>query len=104
MSRAYILTIRNRAAAVLIGVAVVGLGVVFLTVGVAILAGLAVAGGLIGTAFALVRRLSGAKSDARRFVASDRVGLDPSLEIQPKRPAIVATVENDATQATKRPL
>ena len=104
MSRAYSLTIRNRAAAVVVGVAVVGLGVVFLTVGVAILAGLAVAGGLIGTGFALVRRLGGAKSDARSVVAGDRVGLDPALEIQPKRPAIVATVENDATQATKRPL
>jgi hypothetical protein len=103
VSRAYTLTIRNRAAAVVIGVAVVGLGVVFLTVGVAILAGLAVAGGLIGSGFALVRRLGGARSDARS-VAGDRVGLDPALEIQPKRPAIVAAVENDATQATKRPL
>lgn len=104
MSRVYTLTIRNRAAALVIGVAVVGLGVVFLTVGVAILAGLAVAGGLIGTGFALVRRFGGAKSDGGNLVAGDRVGLDPALEIQPKRPAIVAPVENDATQATKRPL
>ena len=51
MSRAYTLTIRNRAGALVIGVAVVGLGVLFLTVGIAILAGLAVAGGLIGTGF-----------------------------------------------------
>jgi hypothetical protein len=103
MSRTYSLTIRNRAAALVIGVAVLGLGAVFLTVGLAILAGLAVAGGLIGTGFALVRRLGGAKSDARSFVG-DQVGLDPALEIQPKHPAIVAPVENDAAPVTKSPL
>jgi len=103
MARVCTLTIRNRAAAVVFAGAVLGLGAVFLTVGLAILAGLAVAGGLIGTGFTLVQRLRGAKSDARSFVG-DRVGLDPALEIQPKRPAIVAPLENDATQVTKRPL
>jgi hypothetical protein len=78
-------TIQNRAAALLFAILILGLGVILLTVGVALIAGLAITGALIGTGIALYRRLRG-KPDllSGQWVSSD-ARLDPSLEVQPTR-------------------
>jgi len=104
MAKVYSLTIRNRAVAFVIVIAVLGLGAVFLTIGLAVLAGLAVAGGLIGTGFAIARRLRRGGRAARYSVPSQRVGLDPALEVQPKHLGIVGPADNDAGPATKQTL
>jgi hypothetical protein len=91
------LSIRNRAAAILFVVVLLALGAVFLTVGLALLAGLAVAGGLIGAGMAAYRMLRGGNRTihGRRFDQLNRAsdgrisGLDPTLEVSPSRAAIV---------------
>jgi len=84
------LTIENRAVAILFTILIVGLGVILLTVGAALLAGLAITGALIGTGAAIYRRLRG-KSDplsSQRLSSGER--LDPSLEVAPTRPPTIA--------------
>ena len=84
------LTIENRAVAILLTILIVALGVTLLTVGVALLAGLAITGAVIGTGAAIYRRLRG-KSDplgGQRLSSVDR--LDPSLEVEPRRPPTIA--------------
>jgi hypothetical protein len=93
--RLYTLTIKNRVAAVAIAIAVLGLGAVFLTVGLALLAGLAVAGGVLGAGYSLVRRLRGDKSAVAGSVEGQIGDLNPMLEVRATRPAIVGPVEND---------
>jgi hypothetical protein len=95
MAQVYSLTIRNRAAAIGFAVVILGLGAVFLTLGLALLAGLAVAGGVLGAGYGLIRRLRGGSSDPLASLGADRQNLDPSLEVQPTRPAIVASRQND---------
>ena len=94
MSRAYTLTIRNRVAAVLIALAILGLGAVFLTVGLALLAGLAVTGGILGAGYALVRRLRGKGSGVAGSIPEQPGELDPMLEVRPAQPAIVGPAQN----------
>lgn len=96
MAKIYSLTIRNRAAGALLGVAILGLGAVFLTVGLALLLGLVVAGGVLGAGVAIYRRLHGGRGPLqvrldglRAGSARSESGLDPSLEIKPPRAAIV---------------
>ena len=99
-------SIRNRAAAVLFIAVLLALGTVFLTVGLALLAGLAVAGGILGTGLAAYRMIRGRGHPALggRFdqlpgsAAARRSGLDPSLDVSPTRAAIVrpaAETENE---------
>jgi hypothetical protein len=81
--------IENRAVALLLTILIVALGVTFLTVGVALLAGLAITGAIIGAATAVYRRVRG-KPDplsGQRLGPSDR--LDPKLEVQPTRPPTI---------------
>jgi hypothetical protein len=90
MSKVYSVTIKNRAAAVGFSVLIVGLGVIFVTFGMALLAALAVTGTLVGAAAAIYKRLSG-NSDRQRLDRMRReAGLDPSLEVQPVRPPTIA--------------
>ena len=97
MAKMYSLTIRNRAAAALFGVAVIGVGAVFLTLGFALLLGLVVAGAVLGAGLAGVRLLRGGRGatarmnlDELRTSQSPRIsGLDPQLEVKPIAPAIV---------------
>lgn len=95
MSNVYSLTIRNRAAAVVFAIVILGLGAVFFTVGLALLAGLAVAGGVLGAGYAVVRRLRGGRPGLGQPIAGQR-GLDPALEVQPTRPVIVARSESQS--------
>jgi hypothetical protein len=94
MSKMYSLTFRNRTVAMLFLLLALGLGVIFVTVGFALLAALAVGGTVIGTGVAMYHRLrrgSHVETDQR---LSARQGLDPSLEISPERPAIVRSRED----------
>ena len=96
MAQIYTLTIRNRAAAIGFAVVVLGVGAVFLTLGLALLAGLAVAGGVLGAGYGLIRRLRGDSGGTVQAIDGYRKDLDPMLEVQPTRPAIVASPQNDA--------
>ena len=93
MAKLYTLSIKNRAILVLFLIVAIGVGAVFLTVGLALLAGLAVAGGLLGAGYAMYHRLRGTRPGLPRHMgrpAAQRAGLDPALEVRPTRPAIVA--------------
>jgi hypothetical protein len=80
------LRIENRAVALLLTILIIALGVTFLTVGVALLAGLAVTGAVVGAGMAVYRRLRGKRGplSGQRLSSGNR--LDPSLEVQPPRP------------------
>jgi hypothetical protein len=90
------LTIRNRAVALLLAILIVALGVTFLTVGVALLAGLAITGAIIGTGAAVYHRLRGKPDPLTRQRLSSDGRLDPSLEVQPTQaPTIAPSRESD---------
>jgi hypothetical protein len=106
MAKVYSLTVRNRAAAALLGVGVIALGAVFLTLGFALLLGLVVAGGVLGAGVAAYRLLRGGKSSPRHFSQIDLdqltrmhsasgAGLDPSLEVKPTIKAIVRPLDQN---------
>jgi len=104
MVKVYSLTVRNRAAAAVLGVGVVALGVVFLTLGFALLLGLVVAGGVVGAGLAAYRLLRGGRAGRQPLsrIDLDRLaglhsepaaGLDPSLEVKPAVKAIVRPLD-----------
>ena len=76
----YTFTTRNRGASLLVGLLVLGAGAALLVLGLALLAGIAIVGGVLGTGIVLYRALRG-----KQAVPLDRpthVGdLDPSLEV-----------------------
>jgi hypothetical protein len=81
--KVYSLTVRNRFTATLVALAVLGVGAALLTVGLMLLAGLAVAGGVLGTGIVLYHRLRGTRPTLPRSMAWREVSLDPSLEVFP---------------------
>jgi hypothetical protein len=98
VANVYTLTIKNRIAAIVVAIAILGLGAVFFTVGLALLAGLAVAGGVIGAGYSLVRRIRGRGTSDFRSIPVVRDELNPELEVQPIRPAIVGPAQNEAVK------
>lgn len=82
--KVYAMTVRNRAAGLILALAVVAAGAALLLVGLALLTGLALVGGLLGTGVVLYRRLRGRgpPSDLDRYRAD--AALDPSLEVFPE--------------------
>ena len=86
----YTVKVENRAAAIALTLAVLGVGAALLVVGFALLAGLAVAGGVIGTGIGIYRRLRGDQGRLPPTAARQPAGLDPALEVFPDRPAIDA--------------
>ncbi|MDB4874543.1 MAG: hypothetical protein JWM41_989 [Gemmatimonadetes bacterium] len=86
MPKVYSLTIRNRTALALFTIAVLGLGAVFLTVGLALLLGLVVAGGVLGAGVAAYRRLRGGPRQVPRANLDE---LDPALEVKQIAPPVV---------------
>jgi hypothetical protein len=90
MPKVYSLTIRNRAAAAILAIGVLGAGVVLVTVGLALLAVLVAGGLVLGTGYAVYLRLR----HGRRLGGQQRFGqsgdLDPALEVRPSTPAIVS--------------
>jgi hypothetical protein len=75
---------RNRFVAVLAVLVVLGAGAALLLVGLALLAGVAVAGGLLGTGLLAYRALTG-KRAAPLGAPPPRATLDPALEVFPPR-------------------
>jgi hypothetical protein len=69
---------------------VVGVGLLLVFVGFALLAGLTVAGAVLGTGFAAYRWLRGARP---HLPSARETGLDPALEVLPRRQAIDAPSE-----------
>ena len=85
------LTIENRLVAILLTILIVALGVTLLTVGMALLAGLAITGAVVGTGAAIYRRLRGKSDPLSGQRLSSAAGLDPSLEVRPTRPPTIET-------------
>lgn len=82
--KVYSLTVRNRFTATLLALAVLGAGAALLVVGFALLAGLAVAGGVLGTGVMIYNRLRGTRPTLPGAVGGRReMPLDPSLEVFP---------------------
>jgi len=88
------LTIENRAVAILLTLLIVALGVTLLTVGMALLAGLAITGAVVGTGAAIYRRLRGKSDPLSRQRVSSLDRLDPSLEVEATRPATIAPLRD----------
>jgi hypothetical protein len=81
--KVYSLTVRNRFTATLLALAVLGAGAALLVVGFALLASLAVAGGVIGSGIVLYHRLRGTRPTLPGAMAWREMPLDPSLEVFP---------------------
>jgi hypothetical protein len=92
MVKVYKVTVRNRAAGIALGVGIVGIGILLLTVGLALLAALAVAGGVLGAGYVLYHRLRGSRPTLPPQSARS-TGLDPMLEVKPARPATIRVIE-----------
>ena len=78
--RVYSFSTRNRGTSLLVGLLVLGAGAALLVLGLALLAGVAVVGGLLGTGIIAYRALRG-KSAAPLGRSTPVDGLDPSLEV-----------------------
>lgn len=89
MSRIYSLTPKNRITAVALAVGVVGVGVVIVFVGFALLAAMTVTGAVLGTGIGAYRWLRGSRT-LREPRTDD---LDPALEIRPPVRAVSAPVD-----------
>jgi hypothetical protein len=79
--KVYSLTLRNRFAATLLLLGLIGLGAAVLFVGFALLAGLAAAGAIVGTTTAIYSRLRGRNSMPPNVIGANTSGLDPALEV-----------------------
>lgn len=84
--KVYSLTVRNRFTAMLLALAVLGAGAALLLVGFALIAGLAIVGGVLGTGFAVYNRLRGTRAPLPRAAGWQSIGLDPALEVFPDQP------------------
>jgi hypothetical protein len=83
----YTFSTKNRAVALLGALVVLGAGAGLLLLGLALLAGVAVVGGALGTGLLAYRMLRGKRSEPLpRSSASS--GLDPALEVFPDQRAI----------------
>lgn len=82
----YTFSTKNRVVALLAGLVVLGAGAALLLVGLALLAGLAVAGGVLGTGVLAYRALRGQRN-APIERGSTTSALDPALEVfaEPRR-------------------
>ena len=89
MSRIYSLTPKSRITAVALAVGVVGVGVVIVFVGFAVLAALTVTGAVLGTGIGAYRWLRGS-----RILPQPRTDdLDPALEVRPPVRVVPAPVD-----------
>jgi len=89
--RTYSLTIKNRLTATAVAVGIVGVGVLIVFVGFALLAALTVTGALLGTGFAAYRWLRGGNVELPQRRGA---GLDPSLEVKPVTRPLAAPAES----------
>jgi hypothetical protein len=90
----YTFSTKNRVVATLAALVVLGAGAALLLVGFALLAGVAIAGGVLGAGMLAVRALRGERK-APLYGPSGRSALDPSLEVFPDQPRIAQPEPND---------
>ena len=91
--RVYTFSTRNRGTSLLVGLLVLGAGAALLVLGLALLAGVAIVGGLLGTGIIAYRALRGKPAvPLERPTSVD--GLDPSLEVFPEPRAIAPNVDD----------
>lgn len=88
------LTIRNRATVVGFSILIVGLGVILVTFGMALLAALAVTGTLVGAVATIYRKLRRKVDRDTAHRLSGGEALDPSLEVRPSRPPSIAPLRS----------
>jgi|SRR5687768_3640698 len=98
----YSLTFRNRAVALLAALVILGAGAALLVVGIALLAGIAIAGGLLGTGILLYRKLRG--QPAVPFGIRQAPGMDPSLEVFAEQETLEYRAERDVPNDDAPPL
>jgi multisubunit Na+/H+ antiporter MnhB subunit len=89
------MTLKNRFAATLLVLGLIGLGAAVLFVGFAVLAGLAVTGAVVGTSMSIYNRIRGRKPEVLQPYR--QAGLDPSLEVFPQRRELPSS--NDSSSA-----
>jgi hypothetical protein len=88
----YTFSTKNRLVALLVTLVVLGAGAALLFLGLALLAGLAVVGGVLGAGMLAYRAIRG-PSPASLHRAPSMSGLDPTLEVFPEPRAIDAPSE-----------
>ena len=87
----YTFSTRNRVVALLATLVVLGAGAALLLLGLALLAGVAIAGGVIGSGVLAYRWLRG--KSAAPLQGSPKAGLDPSLEVYAEQRRVSGGVE-----------
>jgi hypothetical protein len=95
----YTFSTKNRVVATLATLVVLGAGAALLLLGLALLAGVAIAGGVLGAGVLAVRALRGERKAPLR-APSAASGLDPSLEVFPEAPRIGQPEPNDDPRRT----
>ena len=90
----YTFSTKNRVVATLAALVVLGAGAALLLVVFALLAGVAIAGGVLGAGVLAVRALRGDRRDPLR-APSHGSAMDPSLEVFPDQPRIGPLEPND---------
>ena len=96
----YSLTFRNKAVALLATLVILGAGAALLVVGIALLAGIAIAGGLLGTGILLYRKLRG--QPVVPFELGRQGEMDPSLEVFAEEDTVEYRVERDVPNDPSR--
>ena len=90
----YTFTTRNRGASLLVGLLVLGAGAALLVLGLALLAGVAIVGGVLGTGVIAYRALRG-KSTPSLEGSPASTRLDPSLEVFAEPPMLEPNAKHD---------
>ena len=90
----YTFSTKNRVVATLAALVVLGAGAALLLLGLALLAGVAIAGGVLGAGVLAVRALRGERKAPLR-APSAASGLDPSLEVFPEASRLGHPEPND---------
>jgi uncharacterized membrane protein YebE (DUF533 family) len=90
----YTFSTKNRLVALLATLVVLGAGAALLLVGLALLASLAVAGGVLAAGILAYRAVRGQRPAPLRGPAS-MSGLDPKLEVFPDQSAVTASQPNE---------
>jgi len=90
----YTFSTKNRVVATLAALVVLGAGAALLLVGFALLAGVAIAGGVLGAGVLAMRALRGERKPPLR-ASSAGSALDPSLEVFPEPHRIEHSEPND---------
>ena len=90
----YTFSTKNRVVAILAALVVLGAGAALLLVGFALLAGVAIAGGVLGAGMLAVRALRGERR-APLDAPFHGSAMDPSLEVFPDQPRIGHPEPND---------